>query len=138
MKYMNRIAKSPFLKNAGPADFPFAMLEAQIPATLIELPDPYSEGDNAIKTIDARKIRVGKVFENPQTKCLFTYDFGGTGGLEELIAAFKNGSGEKYRELKEWFGEKQFDFSTFDIKESNSCLKSDMKMYKSNCEDKQW
>ena len=45
-------------------------------ATLIELPDPYDDGLISMKKIDARKIKVGKVFENLQTECLFTYDFG--------------------------------------------------------------
>jgi hypothetical protein len=175
--YMARVSKSPFLKNTDVADLPFTMLESQSPATLIELPDPYDDALDGMKRIDARKIRVGKAFEPPQTKCLFTYDFGdnwefelkqekiiadgtltalkpvkvldgenygiiddcgGPGGLEDLIKAFKKGSGKQYKELKAWFGEEQFDFTAFDMKEINSSLVSDMKMYKSNYEDMQW
>jgi hypothetical protein len=50
--------------------------ELQGAATLIELPDPYGEVPARMKVIDARKVKVGTVFADPQTRCLFTYDFG--------------------------------------------------------------
>lgn len=146
-------------------------------ATLIELPDPYDDGLISMKKIDARKIKVGEAFKDPQTRCLFTYDFGddwefelkpekvipdallttakpvkvtggenygivddcgGPGGLEELIDVYTKGSGNRYEEFKEWFGEEQFDFTVFDMKEINSSLAGDIRMYKSNYEAPQW
>jgi hypothetical protein len=175
-EYMDSIYKSPSFKNTRGADFPFTRLEMQSPATLIELPDPYGDGYDGMKKIDAREIKVGKVFENPQTRCLFTYDFGdnwefelkvekitdgetlttrnpvkvldgeyygiiddcgGAGGLNELIDVFTKGSGERYEELKEWFGDTQFDFTDFDVNRINSSLSKNMKIYKSNYEDEQ-
>jgi len=75
-EFTQRVSKSPFLKNTDPTELSYDMLEASSPATIIELPDPYGDTFGNMKTIDARKIKVGKAFESPDTRCLFTYDFG--------------------------------------------------------------
>lgn len=41
----------------------------------IKLSDPYGDAYDNMKRIDARKIKVGTAFENPQTGCLFSCDF---------------------------------------------------------------
>ena len=153
------------------------MLEAASPATYIELPDPEDDTYNSIKTLDARKVRTGRIFMDSTTRCLFTYDFGdnwefslkaektvstvglttvnpvkvidgenygivddcgGTDGLQNLIAAFKKGSGSQYKELSEWMGINNFDFTAFNLTEINRNLRSDIRMHKSNYEDEQW
>jgi hypothetical protein len=61
------------IKASGGHLFNFELQGAE---TLIELPDPYGEVPARMKVIDARKVKVGTIFADPQTRCLFTYDFG--------------------------------------------------------------
>ena len=54
----------------------FALIEANYPSTLIEIPDPYEEYPDNRKKLDARKITIGNAFKDTNTRCRFTYDFG--------------------------------------------------------------
>ena len=56
-------------------------------------------------------------------------DCGGTGGLEDLVKAFKRKKGPEYRSLREWLGKDDFDISAFDIDDINFRLKKLPRVY---------
>lgn len=51
-------------------------LEANSPATFIELPDSCGADMTFMKKLDARKVTVDSIFADLKTRCKFTYDFG--------------------------------------------------------------
>ena len=42
-------------------------------------------------------------------------DCGGTGGLEDIVKAFKKGSGEMYDTYSQWLGVEKLDLDSFDL-----------------------
>lgn len=152
----------------------FALIEANYPSTLIEIPDPYEEYPDNRKKLDARKITIGNAFKDTNTRCRFTYDFGdswefsltvlekvetlkkltktkpvlildaesygivedcgGIPGLENLIQVFKTKKGRAYKQMSEWLGKKDFDFSECDVDLLNNIMPFTIKSFKANYE----
>lgn len=56
-------------------------------------------------------------------------DCGGTGGLEQLAAAFRQKSGDDYENYREWLGRDELDLTTFDLNDMNLRLKKVPRIY---------
>ena len=57
-------------------------------------------------------------------------DCGGTGGLEELALAYKEGKGEAYDHFVEWLGLEDFDITFFEIDDINFRLQKAPRIYR--------
>lgn len=56
-------------------------------------------------------------------------DCGGTGGLEQLAAAFRQKSGDDYENYREWLGRDESDLTAFDLDDMNLRLKKVPRIY---------
>ena len=56
-------------------------------------------------------------------------DCGGTGGLEQLAAAFRQKSGDDYENYREWHGRDESDLTAFDLDDMNLRLKKVPRIY---------
>ena len=56
-------------------------------------------------------------------------DCGGTGGLEQLAAAFRQKSGDDYENYREWLGRDESDLTAFDLDDKNLRLKKVPRIY---------
>ena len=56
-------------------------------------------------------------------------DCGGTGGLEQLAAAFRHKSGDDYENYREWLGRDESDLTAFDLDDMNLRLKKVPRIY---------
>ena len=56
-------------------------------------------------------------------------DCGGTGGLEDIVKAFKKGSGEMYDTYSQWLGVEKLDLDSFDLPDMNFRLKKVPRIY---------
>ncbi len=56
-------------------------------------------------------------------------DGGGTGGLEQLAAAFRQKSGDDYENYREWLGRDESDLTAFDLDDMNLRLKKVPRIY---------
>ena len=56
-------------------------------------------------------------------------DCGGTGGLEQLAAAFRQKSGDDYEKYREWLGRDESDLTAFDLDDMNLRLKKVPRIY---------
>lgn len=63
-------------------------------------------------------------------------DVGGTGGLEDLVKAFKKKKGADYKQFSEWLGVDEFDMAAFDLDDMNFRLKKIPRIYKQCYEDR--
>lgn len=63
-------------------------------------------------------------------------DVGGTGGLTDLVKAFKKKKGADYEQYSEWLGIADFDINNFDIDDMNFRLKKIPRIYKQCYEDR--
>lgn len=63
-------------------------------------------------------------------------DVGGTGGLEDLVKAFKKKKGADYKQFSEWLGVDEFDMAAFDSDDMNFRLKKIPRIYKQCYEDR--
>lgn len=57
-------------------------------------------------------------------------DCGGTGGLEEIAAAYQAGAGEAYDQFVEWLGREKFDITELDLDDMNFRLKKVPRIYR--------
>lgn len=56
-------------------------------------------------------------------------DCGGTGGLEQLAAAFRQKSGTDYENYRKWLGRDELDLTAFDLNDMNLRLKKVPRIY---------
>ncbi|MGI6720048.1 MAG: plasmid pRiA4b ORF-3 family protein [Anaerovoracaceae bacterium] len=63
-------------------------------------------------------------------------DVGGTGGLKDLVKAFKKKKGADYKQFSEWLGVDEFDMDAFDLDDMNFRLKKIPRIYKKCYEDR--